>query len=341
MVKTVGETSEDELLHAFLPIITAHNRGARRLELGPGDDCAVLDLSGGLTVASTDTQTENRDFRHTWPNGFNTGGYEVGWKTATQNLADVAAMGAVPVSLLISLTLTPDTPVHWVSDFARGVTASCTAQGASTCTISGGDLGAGNEISVTVTALGTCTVPVVRSGAKPGDAVVLAGSIGTAAAGLALLETASGYTVTPALARCIEAQQKPRSPLTAAVAAAPQLHAMLDVSDGLLRDLGRIARASQVSINLDGAALEPWLKPLGEAATICAQPGTTPDELAQHWVLTGGEDHGLLATCPIDAIPEGFSRIGTVTAESTCPTVTVDGATYGQKGWDHFETPTR
>lgn len=336
-MKTVSDVSEDQLLTGFLPIIREHNRRAGHLLVGPGDDCAVLEMPAGRTVMTTDTQTENRDFRRTWANGYTTGGYEVGWKAATQNLADIAAMGATPVTLLVSLTLTPDTPVDWVTDFARGITDSCRAQGAETCSLAGGDLGAGTEISVTVTAVGTCPAPVLRSGAVAGDALVLAGAAGTAAAGFALLENGSGYRVTEALTACIRAQQRPRSPLTAGVTSAANLHAMMDVSDGLVRDAQRIACASGVSIDIDSLALAPWAEKVAEAASICAPSGQNPLELALHWVLTGGEDHGLLATCHPQQIPTGFTRIGTVTEATLDSAVTVDGTDYRAQGWDHFE----
>lgn len=332
------DVNEDQLLEAFLPIIKSHNQKAQHLLRGPGDDCAVLDLRDGLTVMTTDTQTENQDFRRSWANGMVTTGYDLGWKAATQNLADIAAMGAVPQTLLISLTLTPDTPVSWVEDFARGVTESCTAQGAQTCSVSGGDLGAGSEISVTVTAVGSCSAPVLRSGAHVGDALVLAGMVGTAAAGLTLLENSSGYQLTQGLSACIEAQQRPRSPL-ATGAAAHQLTAMLDVSDGLLRDAARLARASSVSIDIDAAALAPWVARVQEAAEICAASDQTASDLALHWVLTGGEDHGLLATCPVDVVPAGFTQIGRITKPGDA--VTVDGRAYRAKGWDHFEATAR
>ena len=155
-MQTVAQMSESQLLALFMPVLAEHNERAADLRaelgapgalvLGPGDDSAALDLRGGLTVMSTDTQTENQDFRRSWPSGYTTGGFEVGWKAATQNLADIAAMGATPVTLLVSLTLTPDTPVSWVQEFARGITESCTAQEATTCTIAGGDMGSGSEI---------------------------------------------------------------------------------------------------------------------------------------------------------------------------------------------------
>ncbi|WP_421082951.1 thiamine-phosphate kinase [Rothia nasimurium] len=351
----VSDVSEGQLLAAFLPLLQAHNAkaeqvrsqalrvaaldtgttaGAGQLVIGPGDDAAALDLRSGLTVMSIDTQTENQDFRRTWASGHQTGGYEVGWKAATQNLADIAAMGAVPVSLLVSLTLTPDTPVTWVTDFARGLTESARAQGAVTCTIAGGDLGSGSELSVTVTSIGLTADPVTRSGAQAGDVLVLAGALGTAAAGLALLDYPAPYSSTPDTEACITAQQKPISPLQLGAAHGNQLNAMLDVSDGLVRDAGRIASASNVSINIDSKALAPWIHRVLPVAQVLA-PGQEAQTLALRWVLTGGEDHALLATCPAGQIPPGFTRIGEV---STGSGVTVDGRIYEGKGWDHFES---
>ena len=346
-MQTVAQVSEGQLFALFMPVLAEHNERAAdvraelgapgALVLGPGDDSAALDLRGGLTVMSTDTQTENQDFRRSWPSGYTTGGYEVGWKAATQNLADIAAMGATPVTLLVSLTLTPDTPVSWVQDFARGLTESCTAQGATTCTIAGGDMGSGSEISVTVTAVGLTDRPITRSGARPGDAVVFAGALGTAAAGLALLDSAP-FTATEELTACVRAQQRPRSPLHLGPEGAPHLTSLMDVSDGLVRDGGRIAAASGVALDLDSTALAPWVNRVGPAAQLTAGTPEQADAQALRWVLTGGEDHGLLGTCPPAQIPPGFTRIGTVQAGDG---VTVDGRTYTAKGWDHFEAGSR
>ncbi|MDY6051094.1 MAG: thiamine-phosphate kinase [Rothia sp. (in: high G+C Gram-positive bacteria)] len=345
---TVAQMSEGQLLALFLPILAAHNQQVAdvrakkdvpgALVLGPGDDSAVLDLRGGLTVMSTDTQTENQDFRQHWPSGYSTGGYEVGWKAATQNLADIAAMGATPITLLVSLTLTPDTPTSWVQDFARGITESCTAQGASTCTIAGGDMGSGSEISVTVTAVGLTDRPITRSGAQPGEAIVFAGALGIAAAGLALLDS-QPFTATQELSTCVLAQQRPRSPLALGASAAPYLTSLMDVSDGLVRDSGRIAAASGVALDLNSAALAPWAQKVHPAAALLT--GGQPERAeaqALRWVLTGGEDHGLLGTCPPEQIPPGFTRIGTV---QTGDGITLDGRTYTAKGWDHFEAGSR
>lgn len=343
-MKTLGQLSEEEILALFLPLLESHNRQALALQaeeaegpsliLGPGDDAAILKLTAALTVVSTDTQTQDQDFRLTWPNGMSTSGYQLGWKAATQNLADLAAMGARPSSLLVSLTLPATTPASFVTDLARGLVESCQAQGAGACSISGGDLGSGREISITVTALGQSPQPVRRSGAQVGDLLVLAGSQGKAAAGLALLQ-APARPLNKALLASIRAQQEPVSPLHLGWQAAGQLHSLMDVSDGLLRDAERIARASGVSLDLETRALEPWLEELIIPASSLAGPGQQARDLALNWVLTGGEDHGLLGTCSPGQIPAGFTSIGKVGPGSG---VTVDGQVYRSKGWDHFES---
>ncbi|WP_237224380.1 thiamine-phosphate kinase [Rothia nasisuis] len=343
---TVSQVSESELLAVFLPVLTAHNTRAESLRrvpadgalvVGPGDDSATLDLTGGLTVMSTDTQTENQDFRSVWPSGHTTGGYQVGWKLATQNLADIAAMGATPVALLVSLSLPPVTPVTWVQDFARGLVESTQHQGATTCTIAGGDLGRSAEISVTGTAVGLTRAPVTRDGAREGDAVVLAGALGAAAAGLALLETSGLRTMTESQLACIAAQQQPVSPLLLGQRAAGHLNALMDISDGLVRDATRLAAASHVRIDLHTRDLAPWVARVHETASLLTSTDKA-ESTALGWVLTGGEDHALMGTCDPTQIPTGFTKIGSVHAGSG---VTVDGRAYTAKGWDHFEAGAR
>lgn len=345
--------SEADLLASFLPLIQEHNRVAEtaragltaetgrqlagQLVLGPGDDAAVLDLSGQLTVVSTDTQTENQDFRRLWPNGCRSGGYEIGWKAATQNLADIAAMGARPTSLVVSLTLPADLEAAWVADFARGLTDSIRQQGAVTCTVAGGDLGRGGELSVTVTALGASDRPLTRSGASPGDQLLVAGDLGTAAAGLALLEEARlpVSSLPPEALACVRAQQKPTSPLAAGAAASGKASALMDISDGLIRDASRLAEASGVCLHLEEALLAPWLPALEQAAQLLASLNSklSPQQLALDWLLTGGENHALLATCPPGQQLEGFTRIGRVESGSG---LYLDGRPLSLKGWDHF-----
>lgn len=305
---TVGQTSEAELLAAFLPLL--RGQPGPYLELGPGDDCAVVRAPDSRFVITTDTQVQGQDFLPVWPSGAVTEGADTGIKAATQNLADAAAMGAVPSAMVVSLTLPPDTPVPWVLDFARGLRRGIDGCGVEQLAVAGGDLGGGSEISVTVTVTGDLQgrEPVRRSGARPGDRLVLAGTVGRAAAGLALL-LSSHYRPgqDPALDEIAGWQLRPLTPVPAGAALARAgAGAMIDVSDGLHRDAGRIASASQVDLELDPAALQELAAPLLPAARLL---GVDPLE----WVLAGGEDHGLLACLPEDAqVPPGVRAIGSV-----------------------------
>jgi len=178
---------------------------------------------------------------------------------------------------------------------------------------------------------------VLRSGARPGDVVALAGMLGRSAAGLALLD-AGRPDVDDAL---VAAHLRPDPPLAAGpVAADTGATAMMDVSDGLLRDAGRMARASGVVLDLDPAALVTDRDRLRAAASALEDAaGTTPDDRVGGWVLSGGEDHALLVTFPADVqLPDGFRVIGTVRpADGDRAGVRVDGAVaHRATGWDHF-----
>ena len=378
-----------------MPIIEAHNervthalRASGRteaLEVGPGDDCAVLTPSTERTVVTTDTLVQNQDFMDPWPGGFGgtrSGGYEVGRKSATQNLADVAAMGARPVSLFASLSLPGETLYGWVEDFARGLVDGVRACGAEDCTIAGGDMGASGEISVTVTALGRTDRPVLRSGAQAGDTLALAGRTGWADAGLRLLlnplsrpamvllkgiangglsheplpeiplseglldligtlNSAEAAEMLEACERAIDAQMRPVSPVPLGEAARDAgANAMLDVSDGLVKDSGRIARASGVQIHLDEAAVDALAAPLLPVARLLLtivehnEGAESPASLARAFVLGGGEDHGLLATFPAE-VPEGFTTLGSCRVDRAGRAHSADPLAGGHYGAGH------
>ena len=329
---TVAGLSESELLARIFPRL---NHSPSVL-LGPGDDAAMVSAPDGRTLISIDTQTQDQDFRLEWNNGYRTTGYDVGWKSAAQNLSDINAMGGRATSLVVSLTMPPGIPVEWVEHFADGLTAGIIGLGAADCSVAGGDLGRGREIAVTVAVVGTLDglPPVLRSGSRPGDTLALAGTVGRAAAGLALLESAvPAGTLTAEQQQLMDSQCRPTPPLAAGPAAARTgATAMLDISDGLVRDGGRLAAASGVVLDLDPAALKPLAEALRPASDLLSA-----DPMA--WVLGGGEDHGLLATFPAGVqLPAGFTAIGSVQApgSSTPPGVTIAGHAVGTGGWDHF-----
>jgi len=333
---TVAGLSESELLAKIFPRLNNGSAQGTMLLLGPGDDAAIVACPDGRTVVSIDTQVQDQDFRLEWNNGYRTTGFDVGWKAAAQNLSDINAMGARSTSMVVSLTLPPDTPVSWVEEFADGLFHAIRDLGAAGCSVAGGDLGRGRELAVTVAILGTLDGQdaVLRSGARPGDTVALAGTVGHAAAGLALLESARSVDQLTAEQRTImDRQCRPLPPLAAGPSAlAAGASAMMDISDGLVRDGSRLAAASGVVLDLDQDALKQLTGPLSAAADAVGG-----DPMA--WVLGGGEDHGLLATFPPDVqLPPGFAAIGSV--EALAPTestgVKIAGRPADAVGWDHF-----
>jgi thiamine-monophosphate kinase len=175
---TVGDLSEKEILAR----IAARTGTAEQALVGPGDDAAVLRVSGSL-VATTDTLIEGPDFRSEWSDG-----YSLGWKAAAVNLSDIAAMGARPTALLVALAMPNRTPISYVERMADGLRDACDHL-APGCAVVGGDLTQSDALTVAVTALGDTggRAPVLRSGARPGDTVALAGEMGVSARGLAIL----------------------------------------------------------------------------------------------------------------------------------------------------------
>lgn len=333
-ILTVAELSEGELLQRIFPRLNRGDNGV--LLLGPGDDAAIVAAPDGRTVVSIDTQVADQDFRLQWNNGYRTTGYDVGWKAAAQNLSDINAMGARATSLVVSLTMPPETTVGWVEDFADGISAGIRELGAPGCAVAGGDLGRGRELAVTVAILGTLDgrAPLLRSGARPGDTLALAGTVGHAAAGLALLESSVPVdSLTKEQRALLDTQCRPRPPLAAGPAARDTgASALMDISDGLVRDGERMAAASGVVLDLDPDVLKELAAPLEPAAGVLRA-----DPMA--WVLGGGEDHGLLAAFPADVqLPPGFTAIGSVKARAPKggTGVTIAGRPADTVGWDHF-----
>ncbi|MGH3411547.1 MAG: thiamine-phosphate kinase [Marmoricola sp.] len=284
--------------------------------VGPGDDAAVVRAPKGHVVVSTDLLVEGRHFRRAWASAA-----DVGHRAAAQNLSDINAMGGTATALTVGVAAPPDLPAQWLLELADGLAEEAQAQGAS---VVGGDLTAADQVTVAVTVLGQCEVkPVLRSGAQPGDTVAIAGRQGWAAGGLAVI--GRGFRSPRVL---VEALQRPQPPYDAGPAAAKAgATAMIDVSDGLVADVGHISADSGVAIDLNRGALEvpEPLVAVGRAL------GTDP----VGYVLSGGEDHALVATFPAGSeLPQGFTVIGSVAAGEG---VTVDGAPYdGPAGHTHF-----
>jgi len=310
-ISDLGEFGLIEAIAAALPRSDA-------TIVGIGDDAAVLAAPDARVVATTDLLVEGRHFRRDW-----SGPADIGVKAAAQNLADVAAMGAIPVALLVGFAAPGTLAVAWARDLVAGLAAECARAGA---TVAGGDVSSADAILLAITALGDLAGrdPVTRSGARPGDVLAYAGVLGRSAAGQALLE--AGLAGPDVL---IAAHRRPQPPYPAGPeAAALGATAMIDVSDGLLADLGHLARASGVQVDIDPTAF-PGDAALAAAATALGRAGPLD------WVLTGGEDHALAATFPPGgALPPDWTVIGQVRAGQG---VLVNGSPVpGRAGWNHF-----
>lgn len=314
--ETLASLGESAVLRRIFPRLP----DAASALLGPGDDAAVVAAPDGRFVVTTDTLVHGPDFRMAWSSPF-----QLGWKAAASNLADVAAMGARPTALVVALVAPAATGVHWLEGLADGLREGCAAL-APGCGVVGGDLSVSEQLTIAVTAFGDLEgrPPVLRSGARAGDVVAVCGELGLAARGLELLfargvdaagapDAAAAASLRPAFDRELDAQLAPSPPIDAGVRAAlGGATAMMDVSDGLALDGRRLAEASGVVLDLSSEAVGSPL------------------------ALTGGEDHALLATFPADAaLPSGFRPIGRVLAGA--PSLHVDGRPFDPRGgWDPY-----
>lgn len=304
----------------MLRAILTRTAPASHTVLGPGDDAAVIAAPSGSVVATTDTLVHGPDFRLAWSSG-----YDLGWKAAAVNLADIAAMGARPTALLVALAVPRDMRLSFVQQLSDGFREACAAL-APGCAVVGGDLTVSDRLMIAVTALGDLEGrgAVTRSGAREGDVVAVAGELGLAAHGLSVLfgrfrDGDKPVPIDTAVLQAgeraaLSAQLRPSPPIgLGPVAAVAGATAMMDISDGLAIDAGRLATASEVTIDLVRDAL-----------------GDNPER-----ALGGGEDHALLATFGPDALPPGFRVIGAVRARGA-DALLCDGAPIDNVGWDPY-----
>jgi thiamine-monophosphate kinase len=307
---TLGEIGESATLARIFPRLPA---AAAQL-VGPGDDAAVIAEPDGRFVVTTDMMIHGPDFRLAWSSG-----HDLGWKAAASNLADVAAMGAVPTALVVAIAAPAETAVAFLEAIADGLREGCAVM-APACGVVGGDLSVSDTLTLAVTALGSLQgrSPVLRSGAAVGDVVAVSGLLGSAGEGLRLLFEIGVDAEVGEIDRLrserpeVGAQLAPTPPIAdGPIAALAGATAMIDLSDGLALDARRIATASGVAIDLAAAAV-------GSRAA-----------------LDGGEDHSLLATFPRGTtLPGGFRAVGLVVNGSG---LLVDGVPYDRLGgWDPY-----
>lgn len=286
--------------------------------IGPGDDGAVVTAADGRVVVSTDMLVEGRHFRLDWSTP-----HDVGRKAVAQNAADIEAMGARITAFVVGFGAPAETAAAQVNALADGMWEEAARVGAS---IVGGDLVASPQWVVSVTVLGDLggLPPVLRSGARPGAQLAVAGQLGRSAAGYALWHNGiDGFD---------ELRQRhvtPHPPYGQGRAAAEAgALAMIDISDGLIGDLRHVAEASGVSIDVSTDALNADRAALvGAAQAVGAEPWD--------WVFGGGEDHALVGVFA-GPIPSGWRVIGRVLDGPS--DVMVDGEPWrGYSGWQSFE----
>jgi thiamine-monophosphate kinase len=267
-------------------------------------------------VSSVDLLLEGRHFRRDWSTAD-----DIGRKAAARSLSDIAAMGAIPTALLVGFAAPGETELSWVDGLVAGLREEAATAGA---VVVGGDVAAADSIILSVTALGDLEgrAPVTLGGARPGDVVAVAGRLGWAAAGFVVLGRGFRSPV-----QVVAAHRRPEPPYEAGPQAAELgATALTDVSDGLIADLGHIADASGVRIDLRAELIDipAKLAEVGSALNV--------DPLV--WILTGGEDYALAATFRFGTVlPEGWHIVGNV---SEGEGVRVDGRRWPTGGHEHW-----
>ncbi len=284
--------------------------------VGPGDDAAIVTAADGRVVVSTDMLIENRHFRRDWSTA-----EDVGHKAAARAFSDIAAMGASPTALLVAFGAPKDLALDWVDGLTTGLRAECAQVDAA---IVGGDVTESGVVTLGLTALGDLggAAPVRLDGARVGDLVAVCGRLGWAAAGFAVLGRGFRSPL-----QVVTAHRRPEPPyFEGPRAVALGATAMTDVSDGLVADLGHLAAASGVRIDVRAQAVGIPAKLAEVGAALNVDPSI--------WVLTGGDDYALAATFPHGTdLPDPWRVIGTV-AEGEG--VRVDGRRWPVGGHEHF-----
>ncbi|MGB3257887.1 MAG: thiamine-phosphate kinase [Ornithinimicrobium sp.] len=330
VAKTIGELGEAGLLALVFERLGDGRPDPSPLLVGPGDDTAYISVPGPGLLATTDTMVRGQDWRDEWSTAA-----DVGAKVVTQNLADIAAMGGVGTALLVTLVAPGSMPTAWALECLGALAQTAYQLGVS---IAGGDLSSSQgEVSLSVTALGALAPgivrPVLRSGARAGQVLAVSGPLGRSAAGLELLRAADEGRFPPPeyLDRCADwvgYHCRPTPDLTAGVAGARAgASALVDVSDGLVRDAGRIATASGVRIDLDEAGIATSTRDLEPALGRAT---------AWDCVLHGGEEHVLVGSFGAQEVPTTWTVIGAVSSARPSVGVFLAGEPVRIGGWDHF-----
>jgi thiamine-monophosphate kinase len=300
------------------------------VELGPGDDAAILDVPDSeLILVSTDLSVEDVHFRREWLTWDS-----IGFRAVAAALSDLAAMAARPIGVLVSLAIPPELDDRTLAEIAGGVGDCLREHGVS---LLGGDLSRSpGPVVFDVTVIGAAVDPVRRSGALPGDELWVSGRLGGAAAAAAAWS--GGLEPHPSARRTFE-RPTPRLREARLLRESAEVHAMVDLSDGLASDAAQMAAASGVALILDSARV-----PLHEVLEDWARP-----EAALALAVGGGEDYEVLAAVAPGTARSavrklaresgiGFTRVGSVTEGSGVTWIGAEGEGIEPPaaGFDHF-----
>lgn len=275
MAITEGGFNEAQVIAALKEIFTSSDP---RISIGIGDDAAVV-TGGANQILTTDMAVEGVHFRTEWSSAF-----EIGRKVTAANTADVLAMSAKPDYLLVAISLTGSETIEWITDLARGIKYEADLAGAH---VVGGDISRADQVVISMTAIGSTSKAITRSGAKPGDGIYLSSLTGWSAAGLALL--GSGFKEDGELAQ--KALREFKSPTIDYGFDASKANALCDVSDALVIQAAQLAEASKVCFNFDLTKIQA-----GAEFVELEKVAQKLNADIWSWIFAGGEDHALLAT---------------------------------------------
>ena len=293
-----------------------HTSFQTQVQVGIGDDAAVIKSSNNKLVATVDMAVEDIHFNKKWSTPF-----QIGAKLTTANLADIFAMGAVPKYLLVAAGISEVNNSETVAELAKGIRSVADRF---EVTVIGGDLSKSEKMSLSITALGELsTQPILRSGARVGDLIYLSSLTGLSAAGLAILNRELDRP-----RYVVEAHLNPK--LVAPDKLIKVATSMCDVSDGLATDAAHLSHASNVNFNLskDLISQAADFKDLAELAKEL-------NEDVFDWILTGGEDHFFLATVGKENESNELGiQIGSVGKGEG--KLLLDGVEIKKSGYQHF-----
>jgi thiamine-monophosphate kinase len=275
MAITDGRFNEAQVIARLKEIFATSDP---RISIGIGDDAAVV-KGGSNQILTTDMAVSGVHFRTDWSSAF-----EIGRKVTAANTADILAMSAKPDYLLVAVSLTGSETIEWITDLARGIKYEADLAGAH---VVGGDISRADQVVISMTAFGSTSKAITRSGAKLGDGIYLSSLTGWSAAGLALL--GSGFKDDGEIVQ--KALREFKSPTIDYGFDASKANALCDVSDALVIQAAQLAEASKVCFNFDLTKIQA-----GAEFVELEKVAQKLNADIWSWIFAGGEDHALLAT---------------------------------------------